>query len=86
MIKAVFIDIDDTLLDFDAYVKQTMREGFRHFGLKAYEPHMFTVFERINNALWDNIEKGTLDFAGLEKIRFNKVFEALGISFDGVTF
>ena len=86
MMKAVFIDIDDTLLDFDAYVVQTMREGFRHFGLKAYEPNMFSVFERINNALWNNIEQGTLDFAGLEKIRFNKVFEALGISFDGLTF
>ena len=86
MIKAVFIDIDDTLLDFDAYVKQTMREGFRHFGLKPYEPSMFSVFERINNALWGQIEQGTLDFAGLEKIRFHRVFEALGIDFDGVTF
>ena len=62
MIKAVFIDIDDTLLDFDAYVKQTMREGFRHFGLKPYEPSMFSVFERINNqpkqlTLFDSAEK-----------------------------
>ena len=86
MIQAVWIDIDNTLLDFDAYVQQALRDGFEHFGLKPYEPYMFEVFERINNALWDKIEKGTLDFEGLQQIRFNKVFGELGIAFDGVTF
>lgn len=36
-VKAVFLDIDNTLLSFDGYVKQTMKEGFEHFGLKPYE-------------------------------------------------
>ena len=31
--RLVFIDIDNTLLDFDAYVKQTMQTGFALFGL-----------------------------------------------------
>lgn len=26
--KAIFIDIDNTLLDFDAYVRTTMEQGF----------------------------------------------------------
>ena len=86
MFKVIFIDIDDTLLDFDAYVQQAMEQGFRHFGLKAYEPWMFGVFERINNALWDKIEKGTLDFDGLAKIRFQKIFDTLGIDFNGEEF
>ena len=34
--KAIFIDIDNTLLDFDAYVRTTMERGFAHFGLPAY--------------------------------------------------
>ena len=42
--KAVFLDIDNTLLSFDGYVKQTMKEGFEHFGLKPYEPYMFDIF------------------------------------------
>ena len=32
--QVVFIDIDNTLLDFDAYIRQTMRQGFAHFGLR----------------------------------------------------
>lgn len=34
--QAVFIDIDNTLLDFEEYVKQSMKTGFEHFGLKPY--------------------------------------------------
>ena len=34
--ELVFIDIDNTLLDFDEYIRRTMREGFAHFGLKPY--------------------------------------------------
>ena len=86
MIKAVFLDIDNTLLDFDAYVKQTMTEGFLHYGLKPFEESMFGVFTEINNRLWNEIEQGKLDFKGLEKIRFNMVFRALGIDFDGEEF
>lgn len=44
--QMIFIDIDNTLLDFDAYIRQTMREGFAHFGLKSYEPYMEAVFHR----------------------------------------
>ena len=29
--ELVFIDIDNTLLDFDEYIRRTMREGFAHF-------------------------------------------------------
>ena len=36
--KAVFLDIDNTLLSFDGYVKQTMKEGFEHFGLSLMNP------------------------------------------------
>ena len=32
--KLILIDIDNTLLDFDAYIRQTMEEGFAHFGLR----------------------------------------------------
>lgn len=34
MIKAVFIDIDDTLLDFGKCAKYAMAESFKDFGLK----------------------------------------------------
>lgn len=86
MIKAVLIDIDNTLLDFDAYVKEAMRVGFERFGLGVYEDGMFDVFHRINTELWQRIEQGSLTFDELMKFRWNTVFEALGISFDGCVF
>ena len=85
-LKAIFIDIDNTLLSFDEYVKQTMEQGFAHFGLKAYELWMYDTFTQVNHGLWRQIEDGTLTFAELTKIRWNRVFEALGIDFDGPVF
>lgn len=86
MIKAVLFDVDDTLLSFSGYVKETMREGFSRFGLTPYSDDMFPVFERINNALWRQIELGTLTFEELTQRRWNLIFQALGIDFDGTVF
>ena len=84
--ELVFIDIDNTLLDFDEYIRRTMQEGFAHFGLKPYEPYMEEIFHRENGKLWRQIEQGTLTFAELERIRWNNVFAALDIDFDGTVF
>lgn len=84
--KAVFIDIDNTLLSFSEYVKHTMQTGFEHFGLKRYEPYMYDVFTEENNKLWRRIEQGTLVFSELEKVRWNIIFARLGIDFDGTVF
>lgn len=86
MMKAVFIDIDNTLLDFDEYVRNTMETGFRHFSLKPYEPYMYDVFIRENGRLWRRIEQGELTFKELEKVRWNIIFGELGIEFDGPVF
>ena len=86
MIKVVLIDVDNTLLDFDACVKAALKDGFAHFGLPEYREEMFPIFTKINNALWHRIETGELTREQLMKIRFDRIFEALGIAFDGVTF
>lgn len=86
MIKAVFLDIDNTLLSFEEYVKESMKTGFERFGLPPYEEGMFPVFERINNELWRQIEQGTLTLRQLQQIRWNHIFQALGIEGDGIAF
>ena len=86
MIKAVFLDIDNTLLDFDAFVKAAMRDGFCRFGLGEYREDMFPTFLRINTEIWREIEQGRLRFEEMLKIRWNRIFAALGICFDGVVF
>ncbi len=86
MFRAIFIDIDNTLLSFDGYVKQTMKEGFEKFGICEYNDGMFDVFTSINDAFWRRIEDGTLTFEELMKIRWNTIFDSLGIVYDGVAF
>ena len=86
MIKALFIDIDNTLLDFDGYVRETMKKGFQKFGLKPYTEEMFPVFRRINTELWQEIEEGKLTLAELTKIRWSRILETLNIDFDGIRF
>ena len=37
MIKAILLDIDNTLLSFDEYVKETMKNGFEKFKIGVYK-------------------------------------------------
>jgi len=86
MIKAVFFDIDSTLLDFDAYVIQSMREGFEKFGIGHYSDELFPIFTRINSGLWQAHERGELSFEDIKRDRWNLVFRAMGHEGDGVAF
>ena len=85
MIKAVFIDIDGTLLDFEACVEESMRFGLIERGIE-YKDEMLDTFHRINNGLWRDLEDGKLTFEELLAIRWKTVFEALGIELDGPEF
>ncbi len=84
--KLIFIDVDNTLLDYDAYTEKTLRDGFKRFDLGEFNQHVIDTFHKENDLLWREIEKGILTFEELQKIRFNKVFAALNISFDGEVF
>ena len=86
MIKAVLIDVDNTLLDFDEYVKYAMRTGFEKFGFKHYEDWMYDEFCSINSEFWGAYEKGEITYEEIMKGRWNAVFEKLGIVGDGVEF
>lgn len=86
MMKVVFMDIDDTILDFSAFVKNAMRDGFEKYGLPPYSDEMFSVFTRINNQLWRSIEQTELTLEELRQIRWNTIFKEIGISFDGRLF
>ena len=86
MIRAILLDIDNTLLDFDAYVQTALREGFDQFGLGEYTPQVYQTFLSINGPLWHALERGEITYQELLQVRWNKVFAALGITFDGLTF
>lgn len=82
MIKTVLIDIDNTLLDFNESSIECIKRAFNEQGL-PFDENTFPTFKKINDELWLKIEKGELDRAGLHKIRFNLVLNALGLKGDG---
>lgn len=85
MIKAVLLDIDNTLLDFNKCSREAMCLAAKDFSINFPENY-FEIFTEINNSLWEKIEKGELNRQGLFKIRWNMIFEAMGINADGPQF
>lgn len=83
MIKVVFIDIDNTLLDFNQSSKQAVKQAFSNFGL-PYKDSDYITFKKINDQLWKKIERGELDRKGMHAVRFPLVLKELGIDFDGL--
>ena len=85
-IRALFWDVDDTVLDFVGYVKQTMETGFPLFGAGRYEPWMYDVFHEVNGEIWRGLERGEYDMQWITLHRWDRVFEALGVKADGAEF
>ena len=81
-VRAVMLDIDNTLLDFHKSAEFAMAEAFKCYGLE-FLPEYVKTFHKINDGLWQEIEKGTLTREELWEVRFNKILDALGLKGDG---
>ena len=84
-IRAVLVDVDDTILDFSLCAKADIKMCLEKFGL-PYSDHLFETFEKRNNKYWQDIEKGLLTVAELRRIRWTSIFSELGIEADGQAF
>ena len=82
MLKAVLMDIDDTLLDFGKCAEQAMRIGFAEWGL-PYDDSTYATFTRINDGLWLMIERGELTTQQLFEKRFLDLLYETAIPVDG---
>ena len=80
-IKAVFFDIDDTLLDFKRSADRAMERGYRSLNEECPR-ELFATYHRINAQLWRRIEAGELSRAEHKRIRFKLIFDELGIKHD----
>ena len=83
MTTTVFIDIDNTLLDFDKCAEMSAQMTFGDMGLR-YSDKVFPVFTEINNGLWRDYEEGRITKTEIHKVRWNLIFEKLRIKEDGV--
>ena len=79
--KAVLLDVDGTLLDFNESAKEAMVRAFNVVGVK-YSEKVFITFHTVNDRLWQRIEKGEITRAELHKIRWKTIYEELGVKAD----
>lgn len=82
MTTTIFVDIDNTLLDFDKCAYLSMKSSFEDCGL-PFDDNMFATFERINLALWHRLEDKIITKEQLFKLRWPTVLAGIGIDYDG---
>lgn len=81
----VFIDIDDTLLDFTKCANDAIKSACDKFGV-PYTTTLVDTFHPINLDLWHRLEKKEVTKEKLFDTRFQIVFDKLGIKADGIAF
>lgn len=77
----ILMDIDNTLLDFDAGTKESLQKLLAHFGLELTEQRLARFFE-INNALWTAYEHGEIEKSFIFPTRFQQYLGEMGVETD----
>ena len=83
--ELVFIDLDETLLDFYQAEKQALRLSFGQFGLE-YSERAVLEYEEINAGVWRKLEQGGIDQETLKVERFRLLFERMHAEADPAAF
>lgn len=78
MIKTVFIDIDNTLLDFNKNSALALKQSFIKNGLE-FNANYPAVFIRINDSLWTRFEKKEITREQIYGVRYKLVLEELNL-------
>ena len=81
MIKFVFLDLDDTILDFKMAEDVALRTTLREFGVEPTDA-IVKQYSEINELQWKLLEQGVLTRAEVKPRRFVLLFEALGVPCD----
>lgn len=81
----VFVDIDDTLLDFTKCSNAAIKSACDKFGV-PYTTTLVDTFHPINLDLWHKLERKEVTKEKLFDTRFQIVFDKLGIKADGIAF
>ena len=81
MIKFLFLDLDDTILDFHKAERIAIGKTIRHFGVEPTE-EILTRYHEINKWHWEQLELGTLTRTEVLQNRFAVLFSELGLTVD----
>ena len=78
MLKTVFLDLDDTLLDFRQAERQALTRMLCQFQIEP-TPAVLDRYHEINRQQWELLEEGKLTRPQVLIRRFDLLFEELGI-------
>ena len=78
MFKTIFLDLDDTLLDFSAAERVASSKAFREFGLEPTEA-LLRRYSEINKQQWECFERGEITRDTVLVRRFILLFQELGL-------
>ena len=83
MIEFLFLDLDDTILDFHKAERLAIAKTFRSFGLEPTE-QVLQQYHEINIMHWQMLERGEITRDQVLVNRFGVLFERKGIRADPV--
>ena len=81
MIEFLFLDLDDTILDFHTAERVAISKTIREFGVEPTE-EILSLYHEINKWHWEQLELGKLTRAEVLVNRFGVLFEKLGAAVD----
>ena len=81
MYRTIFLDLDDTLLDFGAAERVAIAKAFRDLGLEP-TPALLKRYSELNQAQWEAFERGEITRDTVLVRRFALLFAELGLSID----
>ena len=81
MIEFLFLDLDDTILDFHKAERLALSKTIREFGLEPTEA-VLSLYHTINKWHWEQLEKGLMTRDEVLQKRFGALFQQLGVQAD----
>ena len=81
MIEFLFLDLDDTILDFHKAERIAINKTLGEFGLEPTE-EVLGRYHLINKAHWEMLERGELTRAEVQWKRFDVLFREFGVVAD----
>ncbi len=83
MFEFLFLDLDDTILDFHKAERLAIAKTIRDFGVEPTET-VLSRYHVINKWHWEQLELGKMTRAEVLENRFGMLFEELGVRADKV--
>ncbi len=81
MIKYIFIDIDDTLIDFHKSAEVSIKNMLSEQNIPCPEDIMIK-YRKVCDPLWHKVEKREITLKRLQEIRWQMVFRELGVDYN----